>query len=979
MIYDYPYIYPEEREGILNRRIQELFPLNTPEGITNAYTAYQTNRRINQGILNTPYPFIPSVLNSKTPLEKINIPEGENNKMDWGGTMQAVGGVAANVMPRKVYDDLDPIFHLAGGRHSAVGNGISDVGVSLFKSGAASGNPQLMLAGGIAKAAGGLINAGFGYNIENEQAVKDNIGKLASVKFNARDMDTLASQYGSANMTKMSLGGVKNGWFNRTGTKKANELSTLQNNMYDFGTRSFGNALGNIGQETKGNFMRNYFDLGGPLYTMGMAGEAGPATAFDLASRYLRTKEMEAQGKNKLTGISPASSINTLALGGDVQTHGGDFTTGISRIDSGGAHETNPNEGVQIGVDPEGNPNLVEEGEVVYNNFVYSNRIKLDEEAKRAFHFSRRKDLTYAEAAKKLEKEASERPNDPISQAALKEQMEELAQHQERQKQEMEAEKAQEEFASLSPEEQIAVMQQLQQQAQAPEGQEGMVSPEEQVAQEQAMQEQAMQEQAMAQQGGAPIPEEAMAMQQMMGGGQPVPQMSYGGTLFARGGNLFDIGGIGAFFRRRRPEVKIYDNDWYLNQAKSLGMLDQDATALNGFEFNPNDNEDNLTRFNNLYRDYQREKALETYRQGQRKAKENELFGPNGIYSYSDDKSRIYKARINDADRTGYINSTYKGGDEGFITPEVYNSLSLDEKEKYHPINEKAGNKMYDFYGNVIKDLQDGATKDSILDTYNYDDGFKWDPRDALTIDHPVEMQHSKTSDLRYVPPLGNLVSLSENVLSPADYSRPRKIEAASNYSPMFTATNYNPVYRKPASMDGYWLADNKLTADANGQNRLLGNTTSPSKWANTLMSGYNSMQARGNLLNNIFNAAEAKDAAVAAHNAAENKAIASYSAADQARNQAAFMQARQSGIQGTTTAAQMMENIDAQRAAIRNTNFNGLLQSLYNIGEEAYDEDRLKWLERTGVLRSNYFNTNRNGSIGKYGGKLRKKKGGKA
>ena len=44
--------------------------------------------------------------------------------------------------------------------------------------------------------------------------------------------------------------------------------------------------------------------------------------------------------------------------------------------------------------------------------------------------------------AKKLEKEASERPNDPISTSALKVQMANLAEEQERQKQEMQAEGA---------------------------------------------------------------------------------------------------------------------------------------------------------------------------------------------------------------------------------------------------------------------------------------------------------------------------------------------------------------------------------------------------------------------------------------------------------------------------------------------------------------------------------------------------------
>ena len=227
------------------------------------------------------------------------------------------------------------------------------------------------------------------------------------------------------------------------------------------------------------------------------------------------------------------------ALGGDVQTHGSDFTTGMTHIDAGGSHESNPNDGVQVGVDPEGKPNLVEEGEVIFNDYVYSNRISLDEEAKKKFHISKKREITYADMAKKLEAEISERPNDPISKAGFKEQMEDLAEEQERQKADMQAEEAREAFNALSPEEQVALMQEAQ----------GQQEEDAQAQQEAMMQEQAMQEQAMAEQQGM-VPEEQMMQGQgipmqegmppeaMMQGAPMGAPMAYGGPV-----NRFDLGG----------------------------------------------------------------------------------------------------------------------------------------------------------------------------------------------------------------------------------------------------------------------------------------------------------------------------------------------------------------------------------------------------------------------------------------------------
>lgn len=106
--------------------------------------------------------------------------------------------------------------------------------------------------------------------------------------------------------------------------------------------------------------------------------------------------------------------------GGLMHQHGGIFSNGVIQINSGGLHSTNPNEGVQIGVDYQGIPNLLEEGEVIWNDYVFSNRLKPTKEFKNKYKV---KGETFADVAKNIQKESEERPNDPISKRGLNESM----------------------------------------------------------------------------------------------------------------------------------------------------------------------------------------------------------------------------------------------------------------------------------------------------------------------------------------------------------------------------------------------------------------------------------------------------------------------------------------------------------------------------------------------------------------------------
>lgn len=139
-----------------------------------------------------------------------------------------------------------------------------------------------------------------------------------------------------------------------------------------------------------------------------------------------------------------------MAFGGSLHTAGTDWSNGLIEIDNGGSHEENPMEGVPFGIAEDGQPNLVEEGEVVFNDYVFSDRLKVPKAIRNMYKLRGQKDLTYAEAAKKIAKESEERPNDPISQRGLEALLGDLQVAQEQSRQEMAMEEAAQERAEQS-------------------------------------------------------------------------------------------------------------------------------------------------------------------------------------------------------------------------------------------------------------------------------------------------------------------------------------------------------------------------------------------------------------------------------------------------------------------------------------------------------------------------------------------------
>lgn len=198
-------------------------------------------------------------------------------------------------------------------------------------------------------------------------------------------------------------------------------------------------------------------------------------------------------------------------------THGGYFApTGYFRVDTGGSHEENPNGGVQVGVDPEGTPNLLEEGEPVYNDYVYSDNITADEEILKKYKIPAKfAGKLYSVIADTFVDEAEERPLDPVSNNGLNAMLVRLADAQEEQKKIQQQKELEEELANLSPEE-LDELEQMLSQQEALEAQQAQPSPEEQMAMEQQMQ---------------VVPQEQAPMMQM-------PVMACGGFI-----KRYDAGG----------------------------------------------------------------------------------------------------------------------------------------------------------------------------------------------------------------------------------------------------------------------------------------------------------------------------------------------------------------------------------------------------------------------------------------------------
>lgn len=801
---------------------------------------------------------------------------------------------------------------ISGGLNSGAGNAVSGIG-SAVGSAISTVNP---LIGGAVKIGtgiiGGGINALFGMKTDQKklQAANEGTNYLNSFVSDASTFDDIQGPNAVANVQNAYKGGL----FKKGKARRKNAaLRAERANAESWANRSVDNNIDNIAETQMDNMLANYAAFGGPLGGMPSLGTG--AIDYDFMSNYLMTKNKAAEAKNKIAtnvfGNLPVTPLSIFALGGDMQTNGGDFSNGLSHIDAGGSHEENPYDGVQVGISREnGQPNLVEEGETIFDDYVFSKRIKADAETKKKFHVGKNTDISYADLSKKLEKESLERPNDPISQNGLKKQLHNLADEQERQK----GEEIQDAFEQLPPEQQQAIMQQVaMQEQQAKEAQ--------QMQNEEQLQNAQQKEQLQGQQdNGEQVVEE--------------PNMEEGNAeqINACGGkmNRFDNGGDmkrKIYNLLKTPTDREFDkwaekhnigkiDDWknILKNKSFIDALGKDNPMLGdalsrGYDFGayiPTKNgkltfdfthggwgKEDYDAWNGSTDAAWKEavkkglvkkgmkseeigKALsqtDAYKRGSdwlKEKEENRLFYLQQILNSKDapEAAKQYAARY--VDNNGWLKDAKRDYQTIFEDPNGTGVRNTHPGTYWKTPNEILRNKMS---GNFV--VNDDGTVDEIIgdvpEGWNGTESYKWQDADSdyeyNYYKRPVDSvvtpdKKGKVEDEEYEPIHKSTWGRTAGLLGPAvglgmqalgigkpDYSGMDAALEIANGSPAMAHAQFIGNRLKYRPMD-IWYEQNRMDANSRATDRAILNNASPmgTKMAGLLANGYNSQIADGEL-----------------------------------------------------------------------------------------------------------------------------------
>lgn len=394
-----------------------------------------------------------------------------------------------------------PTFAFGGNMLGMIGSAAGDVSNTLISNGYESNGggiinglgdiasnipgPWGAVASAGLKTISGLTNRAFGQKVDNALLTKAKSQTNALNNYNsaATSFDSISGPQSVSNVGEV----YKGGWFSKGAAEKKNQK--LQNERAEAlgrANRNLNNNINNISNNQMNDLASRFSAYGGFLRT---------------PQRYYYH-----------------------ALGGGMSTQGVDWSNGATQINEGGMHEENPYGGVPMGMSQDGAMNLVEEGEVVYDDYVYSDRMEPSEELRKQLKLP--KGATFADAAKKAEKEIKERPNDPISNRGFKHILELLKEDQEAQRLEMMQEQQMQE-QQMAEEQQMLDDMQMAEGQQLPEMMQGY--------EDQPMEEDLYQTPELMSEynddSGMPISEEQMLAEE-----QALPEEEQGIRMFSEGG-----------------------------------------------------------------------------------------------------------------------------------------------------------------------------------------------------------------------------------------------------------------------------------------------------------------------------------------------------------------------------------------------------------------------------------------------------------
>lgn len=403
-----------------------------------------------------------------------------------GGLASGIGSAVGNIAGGAI----------SGGLESGAGSAISNIGGTIGGAVSAVNPVLGGIISAGTGIIGGLTNRMFGSKLNKEKIAEvEGINKaMNTVMVDNSSADSIEDQWANqdfgADFSKSDIG--KDGLFSSKAKKKYRALKKQQGIARERALSAFENATEAADTQSDLNAMANFAAFGGPLGIW--EGYGSGAIGYELAKENLGIKALNAANKGRLTSLPnsfESPELNTFAeggkihikpskrgtftaaakrhgksvqsfasqvlankenyspamvkkanfarnaakwhsFGGDLNTHGADFTNGQIIVGNGGTHEENPMEGVPMGMDAEGNPNLVEQGEVIFNDYVFSNRLFADGGLLESFNLPKSYDgHSFAAIAEKLGDESKERPNDPISKRGLLSSMSRLQQAQE--------------------------------------------------------------------------------------------------------------------------------------------------------------------------------------------------------------------------------------------------------------------------------------------------------------------------------------------------------------------------------------------------------------------------------------------------------------------------------------------------------------------------------------------------------------------
>ena len=879
------------------------------------------------------------------------------------------------------------ILNSSYGATNKTGNALSSIGGVM----GSIPTPYTAIAGAALGLAGGIANA-FTDTVNEEYVnrIGAQISNLANTTSEAGDFSTLQQSYRDLAGAHIDLGDIDNwgsaGIFSQ-GSKREQARATAVNALE---TAKL-SALGNLNQQGRNinrtNFANQYSQLlafGGPItgaidyanmmdystlkrkqidkglqYAKGggiyiKPSKRGTFTAAatkhgmgvqEFANKVLANKEDYSPAMIKKANFA-RNSRNWNAFGGDLMTNGATWDNGFTYIGNGGSHEANPNEGVQVGIDPQGIPNLVEEGEVIWNDYVFSKRLKVPRAFKAKYKLKDGGLLSFADAAKKFAEENKERPNDPISKRGRDALLTALMDQQEEVRLKKQQREARDQFNSLTPDEQLGIMQ-------------------------------------MAQQNTMPVGPEEYEMMSTYPNQEVMPEGQYaeGGEL----GNLFK--GTGPKSNRM---TRKYDLNWFKSRAKALGF-----DLGDNFVFNPTDYDLNLETFNELYKQHQRQKAYETYLKGQRSNWENKEFDSKR-YKRSDDGKAVYKAKFYDDSDLG---NDYIDVDGDRTSTSEYNKMvsqykavkanpkaTKEDKEAAEEFERRAykkspvvkGQFARDYSGNIIYDYSQDVSNNWIPNDDVLGKNFKFNDSDALKISYDPNSKRSLLSNARYAPVIGSGVGLITDALgitNTPDFSSAKALEKAAERASIPSLISATPIGNrlayKPFDLNYY---ANQARSNAALTGKAIMNQSSGNIGATTaglLALGQNTTTQMGDLFRKAEEYNLEQRAKVEDFNRATDMFNAQQALTADRANQQERRQASAAYAAGIAQAEALRQRAQQYSDANRSTNLTNFVNSLGQIGEEAYDQDRINALIERGILEDLYGIRNKRAN----GGMFTKKK----